>query len=312
MSVAALVVTRLGVRHVERVVLVDEEPARPAELGPGVEERSVLVEDLDPVVGAVADEQPALRVHGQRVRPLQFLRSGPVTAPEPDEGAVGRELDNPGVGSPAVSVGDEDLAAGRHQDIGRLVEGVVPDPGDPGAAERHQYLTARAELQDLLPCVVRRIDAVARDPDIAVGVDVETVRNIEQAGAEAAQQPPRGVEMQNRVEVRVDTAVGAAPVEGPDGAIRCDVDPGSRAPSASIGNLGPVQHRDVAVRQVVGWQVSDLGARRAGGQDPNEGECTPPQPSRKHGVSIIAAVPWPRESLRTEAAACLAVPRSPC
>src|SRR5262249_14699721 len=47
---------RFGIRHIEDVVLVDEEPARAAELRPLVDEIAVLVEDLDAVVVAVAEE----------------------------------------------------------------------------------------------------------------------------------------------------------------------------------------------------------------------------------------------------------------
>src|ERR1700704_1577478 len=48
---------RLRVRHVDRIVLRDEDAARPAELLPLVEEASVLIEDLDPVVHPVADKK---------------------------------------------------------------------------------------------------------------------------------------------------------------------------------------------------------------------------------------------------------------
>src|SRR5207244_4207079 len=51
---------RFGVRDINIVVLVDVYPARPAELIPGVEQFHVLIEDLDPVVAAVADEKTPL------------------------------------------------------------------------------------------------------------------------------------------------------------------------------------------------------------------------------------------------------------
>ena len=56
----------LGIGAVEHVVLVDVDAAQTAELLPLLEELPVLVEDLQAVVGAVGDEQPALRVESDR------------------------------------------------------------------------------------------------------------------------------------------------------------------------------------------------------------------------------------------------------
>src|SRR5882762_476431 len=53
---------RLRIRHVDDVVLVDVDAARAAELRPLVDEIAVLIEDLDAVVAAVAEKQPAARV----------------------------------------------------------------------------------------------------------------------------------------------------------------------------------------------------------------------------------------------------------
>src|SRR5215475_13680551 len=59
-----------GIEHVDQVVVVDRErvAARHAELVPPCQKLSVLVEDLDAGIGAVADEQPAALVHGDAVR----------------------------------------------------------------------------------------------------------------------------------------------------------------------------------------------------------------------------------------------------
>src|SRR2546428_2057385 len=47
---------RLRVGDIHRVVLGDEDPAWPRELAPGVEVAAILVEDLDAIIGAVADK----------------------------------------------------------------------------------------------------------------------------------------------------------------------------------------------------------------------------------------------------------------
>ena len=59
------------------VVPVDVDAARPAELLPLIEELAVLVEDLDAVVLAVADEQPPLRIDRERVRHVELARRRP-------------------------------------------------------------------------------------------------------------------------------------------------------------------------------------------------------------------------------------------
>src|ERR1043166_3739907 len=66
--VRAGVRARLGIGDVDGVVPGDEDAARPPELPPFVENTAVLIENLDPVVLAIAAEQPAARADGNRVR----------------------------------------------------------------------------------------------------------------------------------------------------------------------------------------------------------------------------------------------------
>src|SRR5579871_3972514 len=51
--------TRLRVGHVDRILLVDPDAAGPAELLPFGQELAVLIENLNPVVGAVGHKQAA-------------------------------------------------------------------------------------------------------------------------------------------------------------------------------------------------------------------------------------------------------------
>src|SRR5262249_52063318 len=94
---------RFGIGDVDDVVLVDEDAARPAELRPLVEVVALLIEDLDAVVLAVADEQPAARIHGQRVGNIDLARTGALLAPGLDELAVPAELHDAGVGVAPVA-----------------------------------------------------------------------------------------------------------------------------------------------------------------------------------------------------------------
>ena len=57
-----------GIGDVDTVVLRDRDAARPPELPPLLEKLAALIEDLDAIVLAVADEQPAARVDRDGVR----------------------------------------------------------------------------------------------------------------------------------------------------------------------------------------------------------------------------------------------------
>ena len=110
----------------------------------------------------------------------------PLLAPGLDELAVLGELHDPRIGVAAVSVGDEDVAIGRDQDVGGCVEdrGCVV-AGDAGLAQGHQHLAVRAELDDRVALAVLGLEV--GHPDIAVAVGVQAVRGGEHAGAEIRQ-----------------------------------------------------------------------------------------------------------------------------
>src|SRR4029077_1248509 len=109
---------RLVVGDVDPVVPVDVNPARPAKLPPLLEEISVLVEDLDAAVAAVADEQAPLRVHRERVRRVELAVRTSLLAPRLDELPFRGELNDARVRVPAVAVSDEDVPVRRGEHIG--------------------------------------------------------------------------------------------------------------------------------------------------------------------------------------------------
>src|SRR5579884_1893274 len=84
-AVLAFDVARFRVGDVEHVALVDVKPARPAELLPLGDEAAILVENLDPVVAAVGDEQPSLRIHREAVRLVELDAAGSLPADRLDE-----------------------------------------------------------------------------------------------------------------------------------------------------------------------------------------------------------------------------------
>src|SRR5207247_2794794 len=138
---------RFGVRDVQNVVL-DEDPARPAELTELLDELAVLIEDLHPVVVAIADEQPSPRVERQRVRLIELARTGAQLAPLLDELASLVELQD-AIVSGAVPLGDEDVPVECDDDVVRLIE-IVGRRGAARLAEREQHLAVRAELEHLV------------------------------------------------------------------------------------------------------------------------------------------------------------------
>src|SRR5207302_8187484 len=85
---------RLRIGDVDRVLLVDVDPARPAELLPFGLIGAVLIENLNAIVLAVADEQPAARVHRQCMRLVELIRARPSFAPRFDQLAILRELED--------------------------------------------------------------------------------------------------------------------------------------------------------------------------------------------------------------------------
>ena len=69
-------------------VVADIDAARPAELLPVGQEFSVLIENLDAVVGPVGDEDPARGIHGKPMGHVEVARRRSMVAPRFDEFAV--------------------------------------------------------------------------------------------------------------------------------------------------------------------------------------------------------------------------------
>src|SRR6266571_3993334 len=228
---------RLVIGHVNRVVPVDEDPARPAELLPLFEEIPFLVEDLDAAVAAVADEQPSPGIQGDGVRRVELAGGGPFLAPGLDEFPVRREFHDARVGIPAVSVRDKDVAVRSGDDVRRPVEGVRTVPGDSGLAEGQQDLSVGAELDDLVTFSVFSIRV--RDPHIAATVHMDAVRKHEHPRAKGLEDLARWLQLDHGRYVRTGAGVRAAPLEDPDVAAAIDIDRARLSPLPSVGEFRP-------------------------------------------------------------------------
>ena len=146
----------------------------------------------------------------------------------------------------AVTVGHVDRAVVRDHDVARLVESVLAGGAHAGPAERHQQLALRAELHgDVAFAIAVWIQAVGAlrvgDPDVALRIDVQSVRLDHEPGPEAGDEVALRVELEHRVEVEPGAGVAAAALGDPDVApVPVHVDPAGRAPFTAIRQLRPV------------------------------------------------------------------------
>src|SRR5258705_239985 len=97
---------RFVIGHVNDVILVDENPAGLAELLPLIEKFSILIEDLDPVVSAVSNEQTSFGIESQGLGRLELPGSRSLLSPRFDELPIFRKLHDPCVRIAAIPVAD--------------------------------------------------------------------------------------------------------------------------------------------------------------------------------------------------------------
>src|ERR1051326_6147164 len=76
---------RFGIADIDRVLRIDIDAARPRELRPGRKQLSVLIENIDAIVVAIADEQTPLRIHRQRMWNIELAGGSAFHAPLLDE-----------------------------------------------------------------------------------------------------------------------------------------------------------------------------------------------------------------------------------
>src|SRR5262245_17729662 len=196
---------RLIVRHVDHVVLVDGDVARPAELLPFGDELSVRIENLDAAVAAVGHENPPLGIHRDAMQRIELALTLAVLAEGQELLAGLVELDDAVIGVPAMAVADKNVAVAPNHDAACAVEVALGVAGHALMAERHQHLARGAELDDDAALAVP--DLIVRPPHTAFIVDKEAVRRNEHVGAEAPHELAGLIELLDRVAVRLLAAV---------------------------------------------------------------------------------------------------------
>src|SRR6185369_11810958 len=185
--------------------------------------------------------------HVELAWPLALL------APLLDVLAILVELDDAVVGIAAVAIGNEDVAVRRHQDVGRRVERVLRGAGDARLTKCHEKLAVLIELHDGVALAVVLRGSVGY-PDVVVLVDIQAVRKIDHAAAEALYQLAFFIELHDRIELRLRARPRVlATVEYPDAlAVAIDIDADDRTPFAPVRKLGPAISEFVGIGCLVG------------------------------------------------------------
>src|SRR5262249_277488 len=195
---------------------------------PFIDELKVLVKDLDAIIATISDIEPSFGVHGQRMWLIEFTLTGAFFAKAADQLSIFGEFEDSciGVGSGGMALGDENIPVWRNENGIRLVE-VIAVGATAEFSKSHQQLAVRAEFEHLMPdrrtglisrlrsgstaptatcCVcscsacgfcsagavaargARRVILTIGNPDVAVVVDEQTVRECQHSGAKTLYQ----------------------------------------------------------------------------------------------------------------------------
>src|SRR5262249_25575036 len=204
------------------------------------------------------------------------------------------ELDDARVAaSGVVPVADEDVAVGRDGDRVRLIERVGPIARDAGLTERQKRFSIGTEFPLRVPLA---FDALTvGDPQVAVLIDRQTVREDEHAAAPTSQHLARRVELEDGIELGIPARVHAATLGDPDVSIARDCHAARRSHRAAFGELVPVLNRTVWIRLRV-WRGICLRQYRRNGHYQQKDSChhsgddyTPGPRAFAHSLCVVNA-----------------------
>ena len=203
------------------------------------------------------------------MRSAELARTVAVGSERLDQLAVGRPLGDAANAVRRILIeelrvvrfGDENAAVRSDQHVVGLGQLRGRIAGLTAGADRHQQLALRAELQHgvalalgigKLRQLLRRRRARVRDPDVALLVDVHAVRPQDLSRAEARHDLAGGIELDHRIDLRIQADVAAAAIAGPDVfAVSVDVHRADRAPFPAVRQRAEVADRFVWIGQVV-------------------------------------------------------------
>src|ERR1019366_2191419 len=148
---------RICVGDIDVVLLVDVNPARPAELLRLPDKGALLVEDLNSSALAVSDEHPPLGINRDGVQATELARASPFLSPRLDELPILGKLHDTLVAGRAMPVCDENVAIRSDRKCAFLIERVRAIACNSGLAERHQDFSVRAKLEHLHSFTIFRL-----------------------------------------------------------------------------------------------------------------------------------------------------------
>src|SRR5262245_1635098 len=228
---------RLRIAHIDYVVAVNKDSARPTELLPLREKFAFLVEDLDAAVAAVADKHPPCGIDRNSVKFSELPWGRPLPSPRLDKLAVLRKLDDPRVGIAAMSIGHENIAARRSNNGRGPIECVLAVSRHARFSKGQQNLSIRTELDNLVAFAVFSVGVGY--PHVAVPIDVHPMRKYEHARAEPLHCFAGPIKLEDGREVRFGATAVAASLKNPDVAVSINVDRGRRSPFPALGIFRP-------------------------------------------------------------------------
>src|SRR5437867_3969888 len=158
---------RFRIRDVDVVVLIDVNAAGTAELRPLVKELAVLIEYLDAVVVAIADKQPPLGIHSQRVGLIELARGASQLPPRFNQLTVLGKFQNTrgATRGAGVTFGDEDVTIRRDEHVVRLKE-VFGIASSARFTQRHEKLAIPAEFENLMAFASLSISTALVEPHV--------------------------------------------------------------------------------------------------------------------------------------------------
>jgi len=143
---------------------------------------------------------------------------------------------------------------------GRPIKSVWSIASDSRLTKRHQDLSIRVELEDLLALSIFSLGVGC--PHVPVSIHKDAVRNHEHPRAEAFYQLAGMIKFEDRRFGPARAGVSSASLSHPDVAVAIQTQLGSLPPGPSLGHLRPAIDREIRIGQGIGI---GLGVRHLSG-----------------------------------------------
>src|SRR5881409_963489 len=142
-----------------------------------------------------------------------------------------------------MSLGDENVAVRRDNHIRRLVEQTWIGAGNARLAERHQQLSIRTELEDLITLTILYLRVGY--PEVPLRIDRGAVRKHKHAFSPASEKLAGLVEFEDRRFRSSGTRVSRASMDHVNTAVGRSFHRRDRCPLRATRRLRPIPRRDV-------------------------------------------------------------------